>query len=148
MGNFDILIPYLDLREKYKQTSVRSRKSSDLYKTNSSLKEKLAQLRELMDKASKINIKPQQGLSNMMVSLKSKQALLTGIVACYQGIVNEIKVSGVIAKLKKRGQQVTSKSASKKKIERGNESIQCCNQMLEFENCMVGIFSEVKTQKY
>ena len=115
MGNFDILIPYLDLREKYKQTSVRSRKSSDLYKTNSSLKEKLAQLRELMDKASKINIKPQQGLSNMMVSLKSKQALLTGIVACYQGIVNEIKVSGVIAKLKKRGQQVTSKSASKKK---------------------------------
>ena len=101
-----------------------------------------------MDKASKINIKPQQGLSNMMVSLKSKQALLTGIVACYQGIVNEIKVSGVIAKLKKRGQQVTSKSASKKKIERGNESIQCCNQMLEFENCMVGIFSEVKTQKY
>ena len=90
-----------------------------------------------MDKASRINIKPQQGLSNMMVSLKSKQALLTGIVACYQGIVNEIKVSGVIAKLKKRGQQVTSKSASKKKLKEAmkasNVAIKCLNSKIAWE---------------
>ena len=137
MGNFDILISYLDLHEKYKQTSVRSRKSSELYKTNSSLKEELAQLRELMDKASKINIKQQQGLSNMMVSLKSKQTLLKGIVACYQAIANQIKVSGVIAKLKKRGQQVTSKSASKKSLKEAmkasNVAMKCLNSKIAWE---------------
>ena len=48
VSNSDILISYLDFREKDKQTSVRSRKSTGLYKTNHSLQEKLAQLSKLM----------------------------------------------------------------------------------------------------
>ena len=116
MSSSDILISYLDLREKHKQTSVRSRRRTDLYKTNHSLQEKLAQLNELMDKAPKINIKPKQGLSNMMVLLKSKQALLTGIAAIYQAIINKKMVIEVIAKLKKWCPQVTLKSTSKKSL--------------------------------
>ena len=132
VSNTDILISYLDLREKHKQTSVRSRKSTELYKTNHSLQEKLAQLSELMDKASKINIKPK--LSNMMVLLKSKQALLTGIAAIYQAIINEKKVIEVIAKLKKWCQQVTSKSTSKKSLKEAMTAaavaIKCLNSKI------------------
>ena len=114
MSNSDILISYFDLFKKHKQTSVRSRKSTYLNKTNHSLQEKLAQLSGLMDKASKINIKLQQGLPNMIVLLKSKQALLTGIVASYQAIINETMVSGVITMLKKRCHLAASKSENKK----------------------------------
>ena len=137
MSNSDISILCLYLCEKHKQTSVRCRKSTGLYKINHSLQEKLAQLSKLMDKASKINIKPQQGLSNMMVSLKSKQALLTGIIDSYQAIINKIKVSGVIAKLKKRCQQVTSESASKKSLKEAmtasDVTIKCLNSKIAWE---------------
>ena len=118
VSNSDILISYFDLFKKHKQTSVRSRKSTYLNKTNHSLQEKLAQLSGLMDKASKINIKLQQGLPNMIVLLKSKQALLTGIIASYQAIINETVVSGVIAMLKKRCHLAASKSENKKSWKR------------------------------
>ena len=134
-SNSDILISYFDLFKKHKQTSARSRKSTYLYKTNHSLQEKLAQLSGLMDKASKINIKLQQGLFNMMVLLKSKQTLLTGIVASYQAIINETMVSGVIAMLKKRCHQAASKSENKKKLKEAvtasDVAIKCLKIFLE-----------------
>ena len=84
---------------------------------NCSVQEKLEKLCELMNKASKINIKVDQGLTNITASLKCKQALLMDIVASYQYLINEIKVSGVIGKLKKRCHQVSiAQSTSKKKL--------------------------------
>ena len=122
--NSDILLSYLELYEQHKESSTRVRKNTDLYKMNCSVQEKLEKLCELMNKASKINIKVDQGLTNMMASLKCKQALLTDIVASYQYLINEIKVSGVIGKLKKTVSTSFNISIDKqKKIERGNDSI-------------------------
>ena len=120
---------------------------------NCSVQEKLEKLCELMNKASKINIKVDQGLTNMMASLKCKQALLTDIVASYQYLINEINVCGVIGKLKKRCQQVsTSQSTSKKILKEAMTAstieIECLNSKIAWKEAFRRYDnSEVKNMK-
>lgn len=138
----NVIIEYMKLKNTYKDQQVRVRKDKKMYAILHSLTVKTEQLKMKMVDASKIKVNSIQGLSNVIISAKAKELILTDILTLSISVKEEIKNSDIINKIRKRVTQRISE-LTKNKIKETTEfkdyNLKCLNTSLSWEKAFLNI---------
>ena len=101
---------FIDTYKQYNNLQTRKPRKTKLFEVIHGVQNLIDSLQKSMQATSAIKISVDSGISNMMVSLKKKEELLTEVLMHCISVSNKLRETGVIGNMKKRNNQVLDKS--------------------------------------